>query len=237
LKSDEIELEITKFIESNPGRTINQVAEVMSEKGVSSRMTTLKKINDLKSQDRGIIEDRQERNSFHRLYINDQSGFKQIDRELTNIEMTILRMHDNQITYEEVSRTERPNKQLDNVMNFLHVSTNLIDIFLHTLLLRINNNIKFETDKETLYTKIIKLMVANDLVASYNFRAKDILIEDLQKKMSKETFRNYAKNIGMKLGPMENFILMADDFNKKFLTGDNFKEEIVSLIDGNRNNY
>jgi hypothetical protein len=80
-------------------------------------------------------------------------------------------------------------------------------------------------------------MVANDLVASYNFRAKDILIEDLQKKMSKETFRNYAKNIGMKLGPMENFILMADDFNKKFLTGDNFKEEIVSLIDGNRKNY
>jgi hypothetical protein len=237
MRTDEIELEIIKFIEKNPGRTINQVSQAMSENGVSSRMTTLKKINDLKSDERRIIEDRQEANSFHRLYINDRSEFKLVDTELANIEMTILRMDDNSIKYEEMRQTERSNKQADNVMFFLRMSNQLIDIFLHNVLLRVNNNVSFETDKQILYTKIIKLMVANDLASTSNLQIADVLIEGLRKNMNSESFRNYAKSIGMKLSAMENFILMADNFNKKFLTVDDFKEQVHSLIDGNRNNY
>jgi len=237
LRADEIELEIIKFIEKNPGMTINQVSQAMSENGVSSRMTTVKKINDLKSDERRIIEDRQEANSFHRLYINDRSEFKLVYTELANIEMTILRMGDNSVKYEEMRQIERSNKRSDNVMFFLRISNNLIDIFLHYLLLRVNNNVTFETDKQILYTKIIKLMVANDLASTSNLQIADVLIEGLRKNMNSESFRNYAKSIGMKLGAMENFILMADNFNKKFLTVIDFKEQVHSLIDGNRNNY
>ena len=237
MRADEIELEIIKFIEKNPGMTINQVSQAMSENGVSSRMTTVKKINDLKSDERRIIEDRQEANSFHRLYINDRSEFKLVDTELANIEMTILRMGDNSVKYEEMRHTERSNKRSDNVMFFLRMSNQLIDIFLHNVLLRVNNNVSFETDKQILYTKIIKLMVANDLASTSNLPIADVLIEGLRKNMNSESFRNYAKSIGMKLGAMENFILMADNFNKKFLTVVDFKEQVHSLIDGNRNNY
>jgi hypothetical protein len=165
------------------------------------------------------------------------SEFKLVDTELANIEMTILRMGDNSVRYEEMRQTERSNKRSDNVMFFLRISNNLIDIFLHYLLLRINNNVTFETDKQILYTKIIKLMVANDLASTSNLQIADVLIEGFRKNMNSESFRNYAKSIGMKLGAMENFILMADNFNKKFLTVDDFKEQVHSLIDGNRNNY
>jgi hypothetical protein len=165
------------------------------------------------------------------------SEFKLVDTELANIEMTILRMGDNSVKYEEMRQTERSNKRSDNVMFFLRISNNLIDIFLHYLLLRVNNNVTFETDKQILYTKIIKLMVANDLASTSNLRIADGLIEGMRKNMNSESFRNYAKSIGMKLGAMENFILMADNFNKKFLTVVDFKEQVHSLIDGNRNNY
>jgi hypothetical protein len=165
------------------------------------------------------------------------SEFKLVDTELANIEMTILRMGDNSVKYEEMRQTERSNKRSDNVMFFLRISNNLIDIFLHYLLLRVNNNVTFETDKQILYTKIIKLMVANDLASTSNLQIADVLIEGFRKNMNSESFRNYAKSIGMKLGAMENFILMADNFNKKFLTVVDFKEQVHSLINGNRNNY
>ena len=239
MRSEEIELEIVNFIEKNPGKTINKVAQRMSEKGISSRMTTLKKIDDLKSKERGIIEDRKEGNSFHRLHINDQNEFKRIDNELSEIEMNVLRMRDNFIKFQELYHEKKHSpRQYDNLQVFLEVQVELMDLFLHTLLLQINNNVKFETDKQLLYAKIIKLMVVNDRSQIFkDLHMTDELLRDMGEKMNSEPFRAYAKEIGMKLSVMENFISMADDFRKRYLTIDDFTKQLQSLIPGNRNNY
>jgi hypothetical protein len=239
LKSDQIELEIIKFVERNPGKTINQVAEFMSEKGISSRMTTLKKINNLKSAERGIIDDRQEGNSFHRLYVNKQSEYKLIDKQLSEIEMNVLRMRDNIVRYEQVCRQiDNPPQELEDLMIFIHVYVESIDSFLHALLLRINNMVKSETDKQILFARVLKLMVFNDSLHTYKDSGmRDALLADVKEKVNSESFITYARDSGMKISAMENFISLADDFIKKFLSVNDFKKQVRSLVEGNTNNY
>jgi hypothetical protein len=239
LKSDQIELEIIKFIEMNPGKTINRVAEIMSEKGISSRMTTLKKIDNLKSTERGLIEDRQEGNSFHRLYINKKSEYKLIDKQLSEIELNILRMRDNIVRYEEVYRqNDNPPQALEDLMIFIHVFEQSIDSFLHALLLRINNTINSETDRQILFGRVIKLMVFNDMLHTYRESGiRNSMLKELKEKMSSRSFITYTRNNGIKISAMENFIRFADDFTKKFLSESEFKKQIHSLREGNRNNF
>ena len=86
MKQD-IEKEIRKYIQENAGTTENKVVDHITKKKMSSRMITLHVIGSLRQGE--IIQDRQEGNSFHRLYVNDVSTFSKIEKELEKIERFI----------------------------------------------------------------------------------------------------------------------------------------------------
>lgn len=167
MTSHEIELEILKYIEKNPGTTENKIAMYMDEKKMCSRMTTLKTIEDLKSNQRGLIVDRQEGNSFHRLHINDKNEFNRIQKELLEIESIIDATHEYKyVVNEYIENAQFGNSRDAGNAGFLrsqmHIYEPPIKTMLQFLLTRTNNIIHSEKDKQALYAKFIKLITKVD---------------------------------------------------------------------------
>lgn len=165
MPSSKSESEICDYVKKNPGTTENKVATYMDEKGISSRMTTLKIIEDLKK--RGIILDRQEGNSFHRLYINDKNEFNRIQNELSEIENIIDDMHG----YKQATNEYIENAQFGDshdagnagfLQSYMHIYEPPIRTMLQILLSRTNNIIHSEKDRQVLYAKFIELIAKVD---------------------------------------------------------------------------
>lgn len=68
---------IKKNQNSNIGLTMDRVAKVMHERGVCSRITTLKIINSL-LEDRLLFDQKRKANEFHDLIVNTEYDFKRI---------------------------------------------------------------------------------------------------------------------------------------------------------------
>jgi len=237
IKKADAELEIVKFIEDHPGSTINQVAEEMSSKGICSRMTTLKKIQNLMLKERGMIDDRQERNGFHRLYINDKNEYKRIDNELSELEDLIEKMHEPAIKItaldppqeiREVPKRWYVRELQDNFVIKYHEST--IEM-LYVLLIEIGKKIKFEKDAWSLYTRVIRLITKLEyqlsqplsegsdhtyLNASLVIQACRHYIQDLES----ET-QEYAINLGIK-----DIVLLKDSLVTKL---ENFRKRFIDI--------
>jgi len=225
---------IIKYISENPNCTKTQV--VANVKG-SSLVTTHKILKDLEKQ--GIITIQKPNPQTNYLLINDQNQFNRIEKELSQIEICVLRMVDNYRIYiKEYYDEKKGSKDLGNLILCLHTCGELTDFFLHTLLLQISNEIKFEPDKNALYRKIISLMAVNDQFIMYHdLHMTDAFLEEMKDKMNSKTFTNYVRNKGLKISSMQNFILFADDFRRKYLNVQDFSKQIRTFVEGNRNNY
>jgi len=230
---------IRKFIIEKQGKaTKNDVIKYMEK--WSSRVPTLDMIKEF--EDAGIIQVQKgdRRGQPHYLKIEEQNEYNLIHKEISEIEMIMLRMKDNLLIYRNIAdRSKRTPRQLSDLFRFLHWYTDLIDLFLHTLLLRINTGIDSQKDSQTLYTKIIELMIINDNseMGYKDRRFFDILVDEMKEIVNSQPVRNYAKTIGMKLSSMENFIVKSDDFRIKFLKIGDFKKQIDYMVSGNINNY
>jgi hypothetical protein len=216
LKQD-IEKEIRKYIEENAGTTENKVVEHMTNNKISSRMTTLDKIDSLRN--RKIIRDLQEGNSFHRLYVDDVSTFSKIEKELAEIEHFINkgnsyfreRVEENRAKANSDMRNEIEEMTLTkrieyvNLLEFKYretVTRMLEDIFI------ISNTNLSKQDSERFYKKIIELKTK----LAYHDWTKDI--EKTYYKRQIQNIKTIERN--MKEKGLEQY-LEENNLDTKFL--------------------
>jgi hypothetical protein len=225
---------IIEFIHENPNCTKTQV--IANIKG-SSLVTTHKILKDL--ENRGIVIVQKPNPQTNYLIINDQNDFNRIEKELSLIEICILRMVDNyKICIREQHEERKKSKDLEDLRVFIHTFGELIDFFLHTLLLQINNEVKFEPDRRTLYRKIISLMVINDQFIMYHdLHMTDLLLQEMKDKMNSKSFITNIRSKRVKLSAMESFILLAEDFRNKYLNVQDFSNQLTMMVEGNKNNF
>ena len=230
------EVKILKFIKQNPGSTTNQVVKYMDKNG-SSKITTLKKIDDLIDGKR-LRDEHDKPNGFHKLFYNDNNDFDLINNQLTKIEKTIdvmdkpLRkiqrlLEDQQkelsrLTNEKVP-LERRRKfvseelyslQIDYQFTYLH----MIDIMFHVLSLRIDERIHSDKDLQILYAKIIKLMrkVSKQFPRNAKFTL-DGIIDYLGEFTSKKDIRIYAQKHNININLISDVIHTVENFKNEFL--------------------
>jgi hypothetical protein len=230
------EVKILKFIKQNPGSTTNQVVKYMDKNG-SSKITTLKKIDDLIDGKR-LRDEHDKPNGFHKLFYDDNNDFDLINNQLTKIEKTIdvmdkpLRkiqrlLEDQQkelsrLTNEKVP-LERRRKfvseelyslQIDYQFTYLH----MIDIMFHVLSLRIDERIHSDKDLQILYAKIIKLMrkVSKQFPRNAKFTL-DGIIDYLGEFTSKKDIRIYAQKHNININLISDVIHTVENFKNEFL--------------------
>ena len=178
---------ILRFIKNSSNCTENQVVKSMEEQKVCSKMTTLRKLDELieKQEIRDLLK--QGQSGFHRFVINENNEFNRIDKILTEIETAIDTMDEpvKKIErllakqrrtvldeWEEIrklkglereARKEQIKKLVSNDLTSLehHCKFNyvqIIETMLHILTVQINDNIHSDNDLQILYTKLIKLI-------------------------------------------------------------------------------
>lgn len=230
------EVKILKFIKQNPGSTTNQVVKYMDKNG-SSKITTLRKIDDLIDGKR-LRDEHDKPNGFHKLFYEDNNDFDLINNQLTKIEKTVdvmdkpLRkiqrlLEDQQkelsrLTNEKVP-LERRRKfvseelyslQIDYQFTYLH----MIDIMFHVLSLRIDERIHSDKDLQILYAKIIKLMrkVSKQFPRNAKFTL-DGIIDYLGEFTSKKDIRIYAQKHNININLISDVIHTVENFKNEFL--------------------
>jgi hypothetical protein len=235
-EEDMREIEIIKFIKQNPGRTTNQVVKYMDKNG-SSKITTLKKIDDLIEGKR--IKDKLDKpNGFHKLFYDDNNDFDAINSQLTKIEKTIYVMdkplkkiqrllEDQQkellrLTNEKVPLEKRRkfvseelySLQIDYQFTYLH----MIDIMFHVLSIQIDEKIHSDKDLQILYTKIIKLMrkVSKQFPRNAKFTL-DGIINYLGEFTSKKEIKAYAKQHTININLISDVVHTVENFKNEFL--------------------
>lgn len=235
-EEDMREIEIIKFIKQNPGRTTNQVVKYMDKNG-SSKITTLKKIDDLIEGKR--IKDKLDKpNGFHKLFYDDNNDFDAINSQLTRIEKTIYVMdkplkkiqrllEDQQrellrLTNEKVPLEKRRkfvseelySLQIDYQFTYLH----MIDIMFHVLSIQIDEKIHSDKDLQILYTKIIKLMrkVSKQFPRNAKFTL-DGIIAYLGEFTSKKDIKAYAQKHTININLISDVVHTVENFKNEFL--------------------
>jgi hypothetical protein len=235
-EEDMREIEIIKFIKQNPGRTTNQVVKYMDKNG-SSKITTLKKIDDLIEGKR--IKDKLDKpNGFHKLFYDDNNDFDAINSQLTKIEKTIYVMdkplkkiqrllEDQQkellrLTNEKVPLEKRRkfvseelySLQIDYQFTYLH----MIDIMFHVLSIQIDEKIHSDKDLQILYTKIIKLMrkVSKQFPRNAKFTL-DGIIAYLGEFTSKKDIKAYAQKHTININLISDVVDTVENFKNEFL--------------------
>jgi hypothetical protein len=235
-EEDMREIEIIKFIKQNPGRTTNQVVKYMDKNG-SSKITTLKKIDDLIEGKR--IKDKLDKpNGFHKLFYDDNNDFDAINSQLTKIEKTIYVMdkplkkiqrllEDQQkellrLTNEKVPLEKRRkfvseelySLQIDYQFTYLH----MVDIMFHVLSIQIDEKIHSDKDLQILYTKIIKLMrkVSKQFPRNAKFTL-DGIIAYLGEFTSKKDIKAYAQKHTININLISDVVDTVENFKNEFL--------------------
>jgi hypothetical protein len=235
-EEDMREVEIIKFIKQNPGSTTNQVVKYMGKNG-SSKVTTLKKINDL-IEDKRIRDEHNKPNGFHKLFYDDNNDFDLINEQLTKIEKIveimdkplkkIQRLVEDQqkellrLTTEKVPVKQRRkvvseelySLQIDYQFTYLH----MIDIMFHVLSLHIDERIHSDKDFQILYTKIIELMRKVSKQFPRNAKGTlDGIINFIGEFTSKKDIRLYAQKHNINIDLINDVIDTVEIFKNEFL--------------------
>ena len=235
-EEDMREVEIIKFIKQNPGSTTNQVVKYMDKNG-SSKITTLKTINDL-IEGKRVRDEHDKPNGFHKLFYDDNNDFDLINNQLTKIEKIVdimdkplkkiqrlledqqkelLRLTDQKVSPEQRRKfvsEELYSLQIDYQFTYLH----MIDIMFHVLSLHIDERINSDKDLQILYTKIIKLMRKVSKQFPRNAKVTlDGIINYLGEFISKKDIRVYAQKHNININLINDVIDTVENFKNEFL--------------------
>jgi hypothetical protein len=210
---DEKEAILLQYIQKNQGETINKIAKKMEEMEVMSRLTTIKKIDELK--DRKILRDKKEKHTYHSIYINEDAEFNKIFNTLSEIENfmdkfgeelhKIDKIHD---TIRDMNMKGPSYKELmELVRNLQHGFTlpyyNILRTVVRLLFARIVSRIDSEEDAQILHAKNMKLVQKLNLQFWENAYLEENSLKELGKLISKYThgkvvetdyFETYVKN-------------------------------------------
>lgn len=153
---------ILEYIEKSPESTENQIVKAMHEQKKCSRMTTLRKLDELieKQEIKDLLKKGE--SGFHRFVINQNNEFKRISEKLSELKPLIDRFEE----FEKLIKKRRKQKQypLDSATNerYLfeeHNFFNSINFLIISLLDIIISEIKSENDAQILYRKSTELQI------------------------------------------------------------------------------
>src|ERR1044072_9135079 len=94
---DEHHKAIIEYIKNNAGSSEKQVFDAMYQNGVCSKMTTVRKIGQLRRMDEIRDSLKEGERGFHKIYINDKNQFNRISAMLSVMEQYVNRL-DNSIS-------------------------------------------------------------------------------------------------------------------------------------------
>ena len=244
LSTEENKEKIRNFIIKKDGKvTKNNVVDYMEKEGEdgSSRVTTLKMIDDLESA--GIIEvlRGKRQGQSHYLRINTKNEYNRISEELSKIEKIVDVMQDPVDRILKLRGEEddtnynlpefRILRNLDFVQEYYNSMDNMLDVLLcHT-------TIKVHSEKEawSLYTRIIKLKAkVNEHIRMFfkdgfgwlllNYKSNlDNTLHELKGFHLTQADFDFAKECGIKINLVGDLIEKIETFKKEFL------EKIESL--------
>jgi|GEM_PF-1758224 len=153
------------IIEKRGEATKNDVASHMSElKDISlrtSRVTTLKIIDDFESNGIIIVQKTGRKGTSHFLAINEANAFNLIDKWVHEAEVIGKFVQKNLDTisplYDKPSSSEY--KEIDELSKYFHIAKDFVILMIHTLLSEIYNRIISNDDKLTLTLKAVKVII------------------------------------------------------------------------------
>lgn len=213
---------IIEFIKVHDGPTENEIVKALREQKISSKLTTLKKIRELKQK--GEIKDslKEGESGFHHLYINeDKSEFNQINEKLLQIEIVINRMNSivknikkaTLSTSQTMSNKYTP-EMLEANLFFLDIIYDAFDSMLHLLLRTTTENIRSQIDSKILYNKIIDLL--GKVQSGYTIELK--LNNMLNARFGKIKISDWIESLGIDDNLFHDIIQATKSIEEEFLT-------------------
>lgn len=149
-------------------------------KGTSSTVTTHKIIKAYVDE-RIINETKDKANSqIHHLTINDKNAFNISDKQLSEIDELIDRMHEPTRKIYVAKDDDINDEEFELYSNFLFLYRNTVNMMLQFWLGQVNSRVQSEDSRQQFYTRIIKLM--QKLTLQYYNMAN-----------SKQYYRSYLK--------------------------------------------
>jgi len=232
---------ILKFIKRHPDVTENQIVKAMHDNRMCSKITTLKKLRDLKDRDEIRDSLKEGESGFHKLRINYDNEFMAIDKGLSEIENIIYVMEENlsKITKEWDKTDENFPMELSDLFRFyVYPYMELMETIIRLYTFKTYTKIHSAKDLQLLYGKIIKLMLLLAKQSPY-FRddvvSLDSSIRDLSdsihnkhknnkiKAFDLESVETYAEQKGIQLDKWDTFIRKIDGVRIDFLASLNSK--------------
>jgi predicted transcriptional regulator len=212
LNDEEIEDEICKYIRAHPGTTINKVADHLTKNKKLSYVTTYKKVKLLIKV--GIIEDRKEGNSFHRLFVDEKNDFNRIDKQLIETEKFLNNMGE---VIRKIDLESIDSPDLDDSATFVQKYDYLLSKTLGILLAN-TTLIKSEKHRQILYNRIAMLMFKldiqmkrNDLGPFSTYRAYEV------EELFIGPLKSYLEKKGVYAKSHKNLITLFETFRQNIL--------------------
>jgi hypothetical protein len=222
MNDEEIEKKILEFIRQNPESTVNQVADFLTLQRILSYVPARNKVISLIEQ--GIIDDRKQGNSFHRLFINDKNEFNIIDKQLTEIEYVLNDLREVNSISESAETDDALTSPVIQAgfknLDFTNACGQYLLLMLRILLVETAHRIKSQKHSQIVYNRIVKLMINmdNQLINNprYSRRIYKFAIDrDLH--LIEERFRSYPKKTGIYDTPINNLRRMTENFKHNIL--------------------
>ncbi len=151
---------ILDFIKNSPQCTENQVVKAMDEQRVCSKMTTLRKLDQLieKQEIKDLLKEGE--TGFHRFIINENNEFNRITEKLSQIEslLNLIEKMQNLIKEKRLQKHPLDKNTDESQFVFEQAFSHTVNTMLITLLTGTNNLIRSENDAKILYSKNIELL-------------------------------------------------------------------------------
>lgn len=208
----------------------------MEERKICSKMTTLKKLDELIEM--GEIKDliKEGNSGFHKFIINDNNTFKLFNNELSELTEIVDSMSQPMTKFRslgywrEISQVPDRYIVMDLDDHFVESYTGSVECMLDILLVQINSKIQSEKDAWFLYSRIIELKIKLNEQNSFYGEGRDsifntsnalIQIDADRLRDLKEEIRSYAENkIGIPINKLaSNLILKIKNLKGRFLSG------------------
>jgi arginine repressor len=151
---------ILQYIKEHNGTTENEIVKNLHKRKISSKLTTLRKIKELKM--RGEIKDllKEGESGFHKLYINENNEFNEISKKLAEVEALLNRLEKLQHLINQRGKQQRPldSGADETFMAFMDTNLYTLNFMLVAILGKIYKVIESEKDAKILYEKNFKLL-------------------------------------------------------------------------------
>lgn len=215
---------ILKYIEDNPGCTRTKVINHINPSSPGPTERALKRL--IEREKKVFYEIDKSNKQIHHLFINDNNAFNQISKKLVDIEKVINKMDKpveklflQRVEWTEKSKTEeaaRGVQALWALQSEIETKYRLgYRLMLELLWDRTNTLIHLEKDKQTVYTKIIHLLVKISY-QFWNYRRLDQIFKFLP--FSAEVLNlSLSKKVGITKELIDQLNITQADFTKGFL--------------------